>query len=141
MKNFVAKFNGLAIAASFVLLTAGAVSVPTESAHAWWQCDPGYTLQLKSSNSKARCYKAAVINEKSTNPCPKVLVPGTNVKVGSTKKKNYSGTADKCVVLQSGGFNVPVTCSFGYSYVKKSGWDKCRKTVSAKEKMVSKNTN
>ena len=141
MKNLVASLNTLAVAASFVMLTASFVSVPMDAAQAWWKCDPGYTLQLKANNTKARCYKAHVITEKSTLACPKVLVPGTNVKVGSTKKKNYSGTKDRCVVLQSGGFNVPVTCAIGYKYVQKSGWDKCRKTVPAKERMVSRNTN
>ena len=105
------------------------------------KCDAGYTLKLKANNTKARCYKAGYVINKNTLACPRVLVPGTNVKVGSTKKKNYSGTKDRCVVLQSGGFNVPVLCQPGYSYVQTSGWDKCRKSVSAKEKMVSKNTN
>ena len=141
MKNLVASINGLAIAATFAIITASFVSVPVNSAQAWWKCDSGYTLKLKNNNTRARCYKPAVITTKSTRPCPKVLVPGTNVKVGSTKKKNHIGNKDRCVVLQSGGFNVPVICQIGYAYVQKSGWDKCRRTVPAKERMVNKNTN
>ena len=140
MKNLVASFNGLAIAAAFAMLTATFVSVPVDSAQAWWKCSSGYSLQMKSSNTKARCYKAAITTIKSTLACPKVVVPGTNVQVGTTKKKNYSGNKDKCVVLQS-GFNIPVGCRVGYSLRYKSGWDKCRKHTSAKEKKVTVNTN
>lgn len=140
MKNFVASFNGLAIAAAFAMLTATFVSIPVDSAQAWWKCSSGYQLKLKTNNTKARCYKAAVEDIKSTRACPKVRVPGTNVQVGTTKRKNYSGNRDKCVVLQS-GFNVPVPCQFGYALQIKSGWDKCRKYTAAKQKNLTVNTN
>lgn len=130
--------TGFTATVATVILTLSFTVVPMQSANAWWKCSSGYTLQLKNNNSTVRCYKAGTTHEKNTLSCPKVKVPGTNIKVGTKKKKNYKGNKDKCVVLQS-GYNIPVGCSAGYSLVTKSGWDKCRKTTTAKEKQPTSN--
>ena len=136
MKSRKQIIGGFITVASVAVLTLSFTAIPVETAQAWWKCSSGYQMQLKNNNTTARCYKAAIV--KSTLTCPQVKLPGTNVKVGTTKKKNYKGNADKCVVLQS-GFNVPVACSPGYSLQTKSGWDKCRKA--AKEKAPSVDIN
>jgi len=124
-------FSALALSASFTF-------VPVQSAQAWWACSSGWELQAQ--NNKVRCYIAAKTSTKGTLSCPKVKVPGTNVKVGTKKKKNYKGKADKCVVLQS-GFHIPVGCSAGYSLKIKNGWDKCEKYTPAQQKAPNKNVN
>ncbi len=136
MKSCQQIFSGFITAVSAALLTLSFTAIPVQTAQAWWKCSSGYQMQLKNNNTNVRCYKAAT--EKSTLACPKVKVPGTNVKVGTKKKKNYKGNKDKCVVLQS-GYYIPVGCSSGYSLKIRSGWDKCRKP--AKEKAPSVNVN
>ena len=136
MKSRKQIINGFITVASVAVLTLSFTAIPVETAQAWWKCSKYYQMQLKNNNTLARCYKAAT--EVSTRACPQVKIPGTNVKVGTTKKKNYNGNIDKCVVLQS-GFNVPVACSPGYSLQTKSGWDKCRKAASEKAPSVDVN--
>ena len=136
MKSCKQIISGFITVASVAIFTLLFTAIPVETAQAWWKCSSGYQMQLKNNNTTARCYKAAT--EVSTRACPQVKVPGTNVQVGTTKKKNYKGNADKCVVLQS-GFNVPVVCSHGYSLRIKSGWDKCRKAATEKAPSVNVN--
>jgi len=136
MKKCKQIISGFITVASVAVLTLSFTAIPVETAQAWWKCSSGYEMQLKNNNTTARCYKSAT--EISTRACPKVKLPGTNVQVGTQKKKNYTGNKDKCVVLQS-GFNVPVGCSPGYGLRIKSGWDKCRKA--ANEKAPSVNVN
>ena len=136
MKSSKQIISGFITVASVAILTLSFTAIPVQTAQAWWKCSKGYQMQLKSNNRTVRCYKAAI--EKSTRACPQVKLPGSNVKVGTQKKKNYKGNADKCVVLQS-GFNVPVRCMPGYSLRTKSGWDKCRKAASEKTPSVNVN--
>jgi hypothetical protein len=136
MKSSKQIISGFITVASVAILTLSFTAIPVQTAQAWWKCSNGYQMELKGNNTTARCYKAAV--EKSTRACPLVKLPGTNVKVGTQKKKNYKGNTDKCVVLQS-GFNVPVTCRHGYSLRTKTGWDKCKKAATERPPSVNVN--
>jgi hypothetical protein len=139
MYYFGLRRGSVVTACTFLIFAVAQMGVGIKPAQAWWKCSSGYTLKLKANNTKARCYRAAKTTIKSTRPCPKLKVPGTNVKVGSSKKKDYKGNKDKCVVLQS-NFSVNTFCQPGYSLQFRSGWDKCRRVVPAAEKMVNKKT-
>ena len=130
---------GLTTVISTLAFSASLTLVPVSSAQAWWACNSGWELQV-ANNNKVRCYLPGSSKTKNTLSCPQVKVPGTNVKVGTTKKKNYKGNADKCVVLQS-GFNVPVGCQGGYQLQINSSWDKCVKSTPAQQKAPDRNVN
>lgn len=112
------------------------------SAHAWWSCPSGYELQLKSNNTKVRCFRPAKKYTKSLKSCPKVKV--LNQWVGSFYKKDYfQNKGDACTSKDPLGvvtIAVPHSfCTNGYKQVKKSGKDSCVKNVKAKEISPRKN--
>jgi len=112
------------------LAFAAALLLPATSAHAWWACPSGSTMELRNSNSQVRCVTET--QYRAHDACSSATHAGMTV--GTGIRRDFNGNHDKCVGAVN-GVNVIVvdpSCNGGgpgYQLQRRTNPDpdRCRK--------------
>ena len=109
-------------AAAAIMLSLSGVSLPLQTAQAWWTCSSGYEFHVKSSNpTYVQCTKWAAstcptgyerIEDGGPGSWDICRIPGTRIKEKPQCKSGYTlmpigqGKADKCKTSKAPSRNV-----------------------------------
>jgi hypothetical protein len=125
----------------FAAATAAFVGLAAAPAHAasFWGCDSGFAFQTNGSGTAAnggRCFKASQTEFAPPLACPRINTPAGAV--GAALRIDNNGVNDVCATQIGIVFTAEVACGFGYTMERRTGADRCKKTIPAEERQPSR---
>jgi len=143
MTKLIGAAGGLAMALQGLTIgTITAVGLTAAPAHAatYWGCDSGFAFQTTTNSQNvangARCFKASQIEFASPLECPRINTPAGAV--GAALRVDNNGINDVCATQIGIVFTAEVACGLGYAMERRTGPDRCRKTIPAEVRQPSR---
>ena len=127
--------QGLSVGA---IAVAGLAATPAHAA-SFWGCDSGFEFQTHGTGAAAngaRCFKASQTEFAPPLACPRINTPAGAV--GAALRIDNNGINDVCATQIGIVFTAEVACGFGYTMERRTGADRCKKTIPAEERQPAR---